>query len=131
MANIDVTELFCDPDFCDSFTFIRRTEQVDLHGRAQTPLNQTMTGYGSIQPLSGQALRMMPMLSNTQGSIEIWTNTPLQTLTDKLKPDIVCWDGNQYTVTAIPGDFSNWGVGFGRYVGTLHSITSKGTDGQS
>jgi hypothetical protein len=128
MANIDVSELMLDPDFCDEFSYLRRIEDVSLKGRSEGHVTQ-LTGYGSIQPLSGQVLRMMPQLANTEGTIEIWSTTPLQTLTDTLKADIVIWKGSRYTVTAIPGNWSHFGNGFCRYVGTLKDLVTKGTDG--
>jgi hypothetical protein len=130
MANIGIPELLNDPDFCDPFHFVRRTENVDPTTGRSAFTSQTFCGYGSIQPLSGQALRMMPQLANSEGTIEIWSSTPLQTITSTLKADIVLWNGNQYTVTAIPGNWSNYGGGFCRYVGTLHDLETNGSGQQ-
>jgi hypothetical protein len=121
LANLDVSELLDDPDFCDHFRFIRRIETVDDKGRA-VATERRLYGYGSVQPLSGRTLQLMPALANVSGSIEIWTKTPLQTQTKTLMPDVVEWRGNHYLISAIPGDFSNFGRGFQRYVGTLHDL---------
>jgi hypothetical protein len=128
LANLDLSELMEDPDFCDNFQFIRQVETVGENGRASVSKTR-MYGYGAILPLSGRTLQLMPALANSSGTIEIWSKTPLQTQTAGLKPDLVEWRGNQYQVTAIPGDFSNFGEGFRKYVGTLFDLQSAPVQG--
>jgi hypothetical protein len=123
MPTLDMSDMMSDPDFAQEFTYLRRYENVDLKGRSQW-FSKPNPGIGIIQPLTGQTLRQMPSLAAIDGVIEIWTALTLQTLTKDTKPDIICFGGNHYLVTAIPGDWQYIG-GFRRYVGTLHELEAE------
>ncbi len=128
MANLDITELLSDPDLCDCFQYVRRLEQVDTKGRAQN--NRVIKkAYGSVQPASGQTLKLFPNLTNVSGSIEIWTKAPLQIATTTLQADLILWKNSTYIVAERLDDWQHFGAGFCHAVCVLQSLESQGTDG--
>ena len=130
MANLDITELLSDPDLCDRFQYVRQTEQVDANGYAQRNAI-TRRAYGSVQPASGQTLKLFPNLTNVTGAIEIWTKAPLQIATATLQSDLVLWKNATYIVAERLDDWTHFGVGFVHAVCTLQSLESQGTDGMN
>jgi len=110
MAEIDVSEVLQDPDFLNSFTFIRSVETVDANGRpvfAQTLLS----AIGVIQPASGRAMELTPDATRTSEMLEIWTQVGLQEATEETAADIVIWE-NKHFVPVRNDDFDNWGQGY-------------------
>jgi hypothetical protein len=118
---MDLSDLMSDPDFAQEFKFKRRTVSVDPATGLGNETFIILTGCGSIQPLSGQTLRQMPALAQMEGTIEIWTTAGLRLLTDSNQPDIILYEGSEYLVSAIPGNWARIG-GFRKYVGTLRPL---------
>jgi hypothetical protein len=107
MANISVSELLFDPDFCDLVTIIRAVETVDEYGK----VSYSMTEYealASIQSAGGDELTMLPDLARTGGTYEITTCFPLCTATDLTKADTVIWRDSEFVVISV-GRFDNFG----------------------
>ena len=100
MPNVDVTQLFIDPDFASPLLWTTVTETVDDHGRAQFASTQT-TIVGVIQPASGRTLAMLPDLVLTSGAVEVWCTADLKESAQGRAPDEICWLGQTYTVTHV------------------------------
>jgi len=125
MAEIDVTEVLTDPDFLDTFSFIRSIETVAPNGRptfAQTTLN----AYGVVQPASGRAMELTPEATRTSEMLEIWTQAGLQEASDETAADIVLWQNKQFVPVRVD-DFDNWGQGYRHVVLSRKDLLPEST----
>lgn len=120
MAEIDVTDLLSDPDFCDSFTVTRRNSEVDDQGYLQMVSTELPNIIGSVQPASGRTLQLRPDLANVNGVIEIWSVFDFQTDTDRAKSDLIQWRGDTYICEGPVQNFQNFGAGYTRIVASLY-----------
>lgn len=112
MASIDVSAALMNPDFLDSATCIRSTETVGDDGVAVVA-TQEIPFIGSIQSY-GRQVERLSLGGNAEfsrGQISITTMFRLIDGAGDKTADIVAWNGNRYTVTAV-SDFNNWGAGF-------------------
>ena len=86
MAQIDVTELFTDPDFIDPMTIVSRTTLVNDLGENELRSTAVAT-VGSIQPLSGEMMQRIPDALRGENLKTFW-----------VKADITAHDCDEYPV---------------------------------
>ncbi len=110
MANIDVTELFSDPDFVDPMTVISRVPMVDSLG--QNRLTETsVSSFGSIQPLSGDTVNRIPEALRNENVRSFYFKGVIVTSAPGEYPSIIVFRGKRYQVRHV-FDWTNWGQGF-------------------
>lgn len=126
MALLDVSELMTDPDFVDqTISIVRTAITVGANGRATESITNHPGIRASVQPASGQQLRLLPDAAQQNGAIQIFTTFILQPTAPGYNADQVLWEGNTYTVENL-SRYTNWGSGFVRAVCALKSLV----DGQ-
>lgn len=122
MANISVSELLLDPDFCDAVTVIRSEEVVSEEGYVSYATRR-INVIASVQSAGGDELTMTPDLARTGGTYEINTTFPLVTATDLNKADTVIWRDVEFVVIAV-ARFGNFGSHY-EGIMTIKSISPK------
>ena len=75
--DIDLSELFTDPDFVEPFTVTRR-EQVVV-GEDYETVESSHEGTGSIQPATPRELERLPEEDRDKETIAVYTAFPLRT----------------------------------------------------
>jgi galactose-6-phosphate isomerase len=111
MADLDVTDILCDPDFMDTDLICQRISQViGTDGVAvNTPVNIPFAGV--VTSDKGDILERIATGERIKGSILICTQFRLIDGTKGYTADIVLWRGNSYTVASV-NDYSHFGPGF-------------------
>lgn len=125
MALLDVSEVLTDPNFQDTFSVIRSTENVDTHGRGALTQSRSL-GIGVVQPASGRTMELTPDAVRTSEMLEIWTQMHLQEATDTTQADVVLWGGKQYMVQRVDA-WDNWGQGYRHVVLTRKDVFPAST----
>lgn len=111
MPNIDVTELFTDPDFATTFDVFQREAKTGSNGRVAISEVPHLDVQGVIAPASARTLRGNPDLTQTVGVIECWTQFRLEPPVDGKVSDRIAWKGNYYAVQIV-SDWAEWGSGW-------------------
>jgi len=112
MANIDVTQLLSDPDFCDVVTLIRRTSAVGDNGRNTVTELPGVNVNMVVQGLKSADFVRNPDLVNLDGVRSFWYQGEFLVDEDSVYSDIIIFGGVRYQVHKLDEDFSNYGAGF-------------------
>jgi hypothetical protein len=112
MANIDVTELFTDPDFVDPITIIRRAATVNDYGE-NVITESSISAVASVQSGDNDVINRLPDGIRVQDTITIYTNKELLTSQSGKYPDVILWDGVRHQVIGVT-PWGNWGTGWYR-----------------
>jgi hypothetical protein len=119
MADLDVSELMSDPDFCDTVQLIRRTSDTNDQGRnvliEADPLSVSMV----VQGLQAIDFKRYPDLVNFDGARAFWYSGTLLAESESQYSDIVVFNGLRYQIHKIDEDFRNYGNGFVKAFGAL------------
>lgn len=111
MANLDVSDVLCDPDIADSFTVIRRAQVINNHGRA-TLVPQTLKNkIGVITAASGNDLMRLPEEQRTGRNLTVVTKFRLHATVQGFAPDLILWQGDYYIVKEVD-PYPQYGQGF-------------------
>ena len=119
MPALDVSFLLSDPDLCEAFTVIRRTQVVGQDGCASAN-ETTMQAVGSIQPkdtaIGGNVIEQSPDGAYRAAALTVHTAFRLRSVTQTTDgttwlPDIVLFDGGRYLVELV-NDYGHYGQGF-------------------
>ena len=110
MAQIDVVELFTDPDFVDDIVLIRRSAAVSTLG--ENFIKETrFNSVGSIQPTDGKTLKRLPQSLQNENVSTFWFQGEIGD-TDSCKyPSILVFKGRRYQIRQVM-DWTNWGGGW-------------------
>jgi len=116
MPLIDVSDVIDDVEFSDTFTVVRRLEQVGNDGVSALQLYKFPNVSGEVYPTSPNALQQTPDARRTQKSITVVTKfrlrgTAQNEVQQTYQPDLVIWAGEYFQVEA-PNDYSRYGAGF-------------------
>lgn len=119
MAQIDVTELFTDPDFTDPMVVITRVPSVDYLGQ-NSIIESALQTVGSIQPASGHALNRIPEALRSADMKNFWFKGEIIATAPGKYTSILVFKGRRYQVKNV-FDWTNWGQGWseGLCVGEL------------
>lgn len=121
MADLDVSELISDPDFCDLVKLIRRTADTNDKGRnvvvEDTPLDVLMV----VQGLKAIDFQRFPDLAELNGVKSFWYSGILLDETETQYSDIIIYNGLRYQIHQIDEDFRNYGNGFMKAFGALEA----------
>jgi galactose-6-phosphate isomerase len=110
MAQIDVTELLCDPDFVDEISLITRKPSVNLYG--ELSVEETVTdSIGSVQPASGKVLQRLPEAMRLNDMSTFWFKGQIIASEPGKYASILVFKGKRYQVQSIQ-DWSNFGAGY-------------------
>lgn len=118
---IDVSEIVVDPDFVQSFTYIRR-EVVWVNGRKE--VTETLhTATGTLIPEDTEDFNNTPQQVQVSGALRVWTHEDLK-ITSKENSsdylsDIILYKGERYLVN---NDRNLKEYGYNRYVCTREGI---------
>ena len=111
MANLDVTEILCDPDFMDQLVCIRYSQTVDIHGRAANA-STSIPFYGVATSNQGDVLERIATGERIKGSITIHSMFLLRDGSGQGQTaDEVQFNGQTYTVSNV-NSYSHFGAGF-------------------
>jgi len=111
MALIDVSPLIVDPDFCNTFTLVRRAATINSFGEmvlTETP----STVIGVVQNISPEVLKRMPDDAQLWDGITVWYRGQLQAQAPGGYCDVVVWNGYRYLVKFVNEQFMNFASGW-------------------
>ena len=115
---IDVSEIVVDPDFVQSFTYIRR-KIVWVNGRKEL-VETSHTAIGTLIPEDTENFDNTPQQVQISGALRVWTHETLQiTSSPDYLSDIVIYKGERYLVN---NDRNLKEYGYNRYVCTREGI---------
>lgn len=111
MPQLDVSDVLLDPEFIDmSLVCVRQAQTVGNDGLAvNTPTSTPF--YGVVTNDTGDLLERRADGERIMASITVHTKFRLTAGKDGLSADIVTWDGDDYTVSAV-ANWSKYGRGF-------------------
>lgn len=108
---LDVSDALLDPAFCDStLQCLRRSEAVSAGGISQLS-SETLGFAGVVVSDRGDQLNRDAAAERLTGSISIITKFRLRQAGISVTPDLVSYNGRQYTVTNV-NDYTSYGAGF-------------------
>ena len=110
MADIDVSDVLSNPDFVDSFKYIRNAlTTTDGIGTVTPSLPQA--AYGCIYSANGDILKRMPPGEYNDDTVTIVTITKLISGENGATADLVLWNGAMWTVMHV-NSYAQYGRGF-------------------
>lgn len=120
MPNLDISELFNDPDLAGmTFSVVRSTQSIGGDGITNTaPV--TLSASGAIYPSSDQEIAILPDEARIGAFITVVSTFRFVPLTVSNAPDIVIWENAQYKVVRTT-DYRQYGIGFVQAVCQLMS----------
>lgn len=121
MADLDVSELMSDPDFCDLVKLVRRTASADDKGRNAVVEALPVDVLMVVQGLKAIDFQRFPDLVNLNGVKAFWYNGILLDENEAEYSDIVIYNGVRYQIHLIDEDFRNYGNGFMKAFGALEA----------
>lgn len=110
MAQIDVSELMSDPDFCDKMIHVGRQTRVNSRGENILTEYGTET-VGSVQPASGRVIARLPEALRVANLTSFWLKGKIVASMPGKYPDILVFRGQRYQVQTV-FDWSNFGEGY-------------------
>lgn len=111
MADLDVSEILDDPDFADGVTVIRRSQEVDEHGRITGDSTIFDNVVMNISPTGRLDVERLDDSQKQLRSIKAITRFQLQGPTIGMNADLVAWQGSMYIV-AVLDPYTHFGSGF-------------------
>ena len=121
MADLDVSDLISDPDFCDEVQLIRRSAGVDAKGRNGLVESSPVTVYMVVQGLKAIDFQRYPDMAALFGVKAFWFAGVLLEETSAQYSDIVVYNGLRYQIHKVDEDFRNYGEGFMKAFGALEA----------
>jgi hypothetical protein len=124
VPDIDVDELFSDPDLCDCFSVIRRVEVMANNGRTNVYSQRIDGVIGSVQPAGDDALSRLPASDMQSKAVEVYTQFRLRSASRvgkrEFKPDLIEWPANSRDFFVVDNlqDWTAFGAGFTKAVCT-------------
>lgn len=110
MAQLDVSELFTDPEFVDEMYLVTRVAAVNSLG--ENFLNQSSCKtVGSVQPTDGPTMNRVPDALRNENLSSFWIQAPLADTSGCKYPSIIIFKGKRFQVKHV-FDWTNWGAGF-------------------
>lgn len=110
MAQIDVTELLCDPDFVDDISLITRKPLVNSFGELK--IEETIeNSIGSVQPATGKVLQRIPEALRLNDYSTFWFKGQIIASEPGKYASILVFKGKRYQIQSIQ-DWSNFGAGY-------------------
>lgn len=110
MAQIDVSELLCDPDFVDKLILVQRRSTVNEMGE-NIITNQNFDTIGSVQPASGKTISRLPDEFRVANVSSFWIKGTITTDANGRYSDIIIFKCQRYTIQTVQ-DWSNYGQGY-------------------
>lgn len=128
MPLLDVTDVLFDPMFAanpGAVQLIRSTQTVNNYG--ETVLTTVTTDISTLPwtavvvPADGDTLDLLPDTERAGGVIEVYTNFVVNVATDTTAPDLIAWEGKQWTVRLVH-DYRQFGQGYTCAICVLRSF---------
>jgi hypothetical protein len=110
MADVDVSELLCDPDFVDPIQVITRVTRVDLQGKNRLQ-EQVQNTFGSVQPAKYAAVMKAPEAMRVENLMSFWFKGAIIASAPGDYSSILVFKGKRYQVKTV-SDWSSFGDGF-------------------
>jgi hypothetical protein len=98
---LDLSELVNDPDFCRSFSRIRRTQSLANEGQASTTPGTPVDLIGYIEPASQADLKLLPEGTRLVDMVGIFTVGDVRIGDQSSPADLVVVDGVKYLALHI------------------------------
>lgn len=110
MAQVDVTELFTDPDFVDVMSIADRVSFVDSLGQ-NVLTEKVTTSVGSVQPASGRAIQRLPEALRVANMTSFWFKGLIVASSPGKYTSQLVFKGQRYNVVTV-FDWTNFGQGW-------------------
>lgn len=110
MADIDVTELFADPDFIDPMELITRFPTINSLGE-NVLSERTQRSVGCIQPAPERTVQKLPEAMRVEDLSAFWFRGTIVATAPGKYASILVFRGKRYQVRSV-NDWSNWGQGW-------------------
>ena len=123
MGLLDNSDILRDPDFAapyGSVQLIRSKQVIGTDGVATYVENPAVPLSCVIQP-AGLTQQQKADLSNVTASVNVWTTTRLNTVTENYEADQILWQGKRYMVMVVE-DWTAFGAGFIRATCELRTM---------
>lgn len=112
MPDLDITELFEDPDLADCFSVKRRKEVVDVSTGLSTQETELFHNvYGFVIAIDPKGNDRTSDAQMTSRAIEVCTSFRLRPASEGVQPDVIIHAGIEYTITSFK-DHLRWGSGW-------------------
>lgn len=111
MPLLDVSWVTVDPMFADSFVVKRRAETVNAYGESTVVATPVATAYGTITAADPQDLQRRDDGATQSRGISVITPYHLRGMAQGYQPDVITYDGEDYTVTRCE-PYHRFGTGF-------------------
>lgn len=110
MALIDVSDLLVDPDFVNTISLESRVPTVNSKGE-NTLAVTTATSVGSVQPISGAALKRLPEGLQVEKVSSFWYKGEIKIQGASVYPMVLIFNGRRYQIKQV-FDWMNFGQGW-------------------
>lgn len=110
MALLDVSEILTDPDFVESFTVVRRTENVNNYGMAILTL-EGFAAKGVITAAGPNDLKRLPEAQLQDRTLSVVSRFQFFGASVGYQPDLIQWRSGLYIV-AVLDLYPHFGRGF-------------------
>ena len=110
MAQLDVTELLCDPDFVDEVQHVSRRSQVNSFGENIITQVSEPT-VGSVQPADGKTIERLPENLRVSNLMSFWLQGTIVASAPGKYTDILVFRGQRFQVVTV-FDWTTWGAGW-------------------
>jgi len=89
--------------FRQALTIKRQSASTLVNGVYVNGAITTLTIQASIQPLSGEDVKMLPEGARVGDKVKVYTDTNLQVLGEALRiePDVIVWRGHDYKCISV------------------------------
>ncbi len=111
MPNLDLTDLTFDPDFAERLNIVRRFQDVDDNGVANTQ-DQLIRPkpFGTVIPQNDAPMVRGPDQQHLPRLIQVHTKFRLRAMSEDWSADKLWWNGGWYEVNKVQ-DYSSFGRG--------------------
>lgn len=92
-----------------------------VKGEYQDGMSEPITIYGSVQPVSGQELMVLPEGLRTRETVKIYTDTELNTAEFNQRPDRLEWRGKVYEI-AMKAPYQSGVINHFKYYATKEQV---------
>lgn len=110
MAQIEVTEILCDPDFVDKIVLINRRPAINNLGE-NTLTELSINSIGCVQPISGRNILRIPEALRVANMSSFWFKGTITASAPGKYSSLLVFKGFRFEVQHVY-DWSNYGPGY-------------------
>jgi hypothetical protein len=110
LAQINVSDLLCDPDFVDPICLVTRTSTKNLLGE-NVITDCSVNTVGSVQPASYKTVQKLPEAMRVADVSSFWLKGTIIASAPGKYASVIVFRGKRYQVQTV-ADWSNFGEGY-------------------